>query len=33
VSPLRVGIKTAVHGVATYEFPIEEKAQDADLSG
>ena len=33
VSPLRAGVKTAVRGVATCEFPIEEKVQDAALSG
>jgi hypothetical protein len=32
-SPLRATVKTAVHGVATCEFPIEEKVQDAALSG
>ena len=32
VSPLRAGVKTAVRGVATCEFPIKEKAQDAALS-
>jgi len=30
VSPLRAGVKTAVHGVATCEFPIEEKVQDTE---
>jgi len=29
VSPLRAGVKTAVRGEATCEFPIEENVQDA----
>ena len=33
VSPLRAGVKTAVHRVATCEFPIEEEVQDAALRG
>jgi len=33
VSPLRAGVKTAVHGVATCEFPIEEKVQTVPSAG
>ena len=33
VSPLRAGVKMAVHVVATCEFPIEVKVQDAAVSG
>lgn len=33
VSPLQAGLKTAVHQVAIYEFPIKEVAEDAALIG
>lgn len=31
-SPFQAGVKTAVHGMVTREFPFEEKVQDKALS-
>lgn len=31
-SPFQAGVKTAVHGMVTREFPFEEKVQDEALS-
>lgn len=33
VSPLQAKVRMAVHGVVTREFLVEEKVQDAALSG